>query len=241
MAAAIDEEFRPIKINYEIHGNSQYKETMRPQRSAVIAALVVFGACTSAAPELAHPARTPTNTPPPDIGAITQQVRVTRNASRGPRNCLPENVGRQVSNFFAALNRGDLDEVMASFTDNLGWYSVTEGNRRNDGRHFVAHEPEELRAYFEDRVQHNERLHLLEIDVDFERSRNIGHVAYNILRSADDLRGYATEAGGKGAIDCETGRIAIWSMGQRREPFNVGNLCPGKPKPPGVAIACARP
>ena len=65
-------------------------------------------------------------------------------------------------------------------------------------------------------------------------------MAYDLLRSADDLTQYADQAVGKGAIDCETGRIAIWSVAQSPKPRLVGGLCPGESDPPKVAIVCAR-
>jgi hypothetical protein len=69
---------------------------------------------------------------------------------------------------------------------------------------------------------------------------NLGQVAYTLRRTADDLAAYAREAGGKGAIDCDTGGIAVWSMAQGHEPLPFGDLCLGEPQPPHVAIACAR-
>jgi hypothetical protein len=171
---------------------------------------------------------------------VSQQIRVSRDTSRGPRACQPEHVGRLVADFFAAVNRGEADRVTEFFTPGLGWYSVTEGNPNNGGRHFVAYKPSRLQKYFGDRVSRNERMYLVEIDVAYERAGNLGHVAYNLLRSADDLTEYAAEAGGKGAIDCEGGRIVVWSMGQGPKPQPAGTLCPGQPDPPHIAIACAR-
>ncbi|MQB01234.1 MAG: hypothetical protein GEU78_13235 [Actinobacteria bacterium] len=126
------------------------------------------------------------------------------------------------------------------FTENFEWYSATEGNPRNGGRHFVAYHRAKLQAYFLERISHDERMYLLEIDVGYERARNLGHVAYNLLRTADDLTEYAAEAGGKGAIDCDSGRIEVWSMAQGPKPQPVGDLCPEEPVPPDIAIACAR-
>jgi ketosteroid isomerase-like protein len=167
------------------------------------------------------------------------QVKVTRTTTEGPERCSSSQVGETVTNFFAALNRGDVHAVMDAFTDKLGWYSVTEGDPDKRGRHFVSYNPTKLRSYFKDRVRHNERLYLLEIDVAYERPGNLAHVAYDILRSADDLKGLAPNAIGKGAIDCDTGRITVWSMAHRQE-STPGSLCPGEPDPPTVAIVCAR-
>jgi hypothetical protein len=199
--------------------------------------LAVLGACTSSAREGGEaPGRDPVH----EGRLIRQEVRVTRDARRGPQPCRPGNVAQQVVDFFSAVNRGASSRITEFFTPQLGWYSVTEGNPRAGGRHFVAREPAELRTYFRGRIREHELLHLIEIDVDYERAGNLGHVAYSLRRTADDLAGYALEAGGKGAIDCDSGGIAVWSMAQGREPLPFGGLCPGEPEPPHVAIACAR-
>ncbi len=113
-------------------------------------------------------------------------------------------------------------------------------------RHFVSHgyDPQKLGAYFERRAEHRERLQLLEIDVahDPERS-DIAHIAYSLERTADDL-GKAFEAQpiaqGKGAIDCPTGTIAVWSMGHDTRLRGEFSLCSGEPDPPRIALACVR-
>jgi hypothetical protein len=201
------------------------------------AILALLAACSSGArPGADTPGEAPANA----RRSIWQEVRITRDSGRGPPSCHPENVGELVVDFFGAVNRGEVDRIIDFFTPQVGWYSVTEGNPHAGGRHFVAYEPAELRRYFRERVGEHEHLLLLEIDVDYERAGNLGHVAYDLRRTADDLAKYAVEAGGKGAIDCDTGRIAVWSMAQGPEPLLTGGLCPGDPIPPDVAIACAR-
>lgn len=213
-----------------------YPEYVNSSGLIALATAVVFGACTSAPQSVTGPLA---GRDPSPEARLTQQVRVTRDATAGPLHCRPEQVGRLVVDFFAAVNRGHLADIMRAFTKKNGWYSVTEGNPRNGRRHFVAYRPAKLRSYFKARIRQHERMHLVEIDVGYERPGNLGHVAYSLIRSADDLDGYAEEAAGKGAIDCASGRIAVWSMGQIKKPI-PGNLCPGTPDPPAVAIACAR-
>ncbi|HEX2049182.1 MAG TPA: hypothetical protein VHJ34_00955 [Actinomycetota bacterium] len=121
-----------------------------------------------------------------------------------------------------------------------GWYSVTEQNSRDGGRHFVARNADELREYFHERVRQEERIYLVEIDVEYERARNVAHVAYGFHRTALDLGDYAPESVGKGAIDCDSGLISVWSMAQGDEPVPLGGLCPGEPDLPSVVLACAR-
>lgn len=206
-----------------------------------LVAVVLLGSCNPSGPQAADRAAD-REQPSPSLDGRpgSQKPRVTRDLARGPEACHPGNVGRHVTKFLDAVNRGRTERVTDFFTRNLGWYSVTEGNPRNGGRHFVAYEPSKLEAYFEQRASLNERMYLLEIDVAYERPGNLGHVAYSLLRTADDLGQYAAEAGGKGAIDCTSGRIAVWSVAQSRKRVQGGGLCPGRPDPPDVAIACAR-
>ena len=207
--------------------------------SVATAALLITAACSSV-PE------TEANEPAPDPSNPTmrlsesQDIRVTRDADRGPQACRPQQVGETVIAFFNAVNRSEVEEALKYLAPELGWYSVTEGNPRDGGRHFVAYDANKLRNYMQRRVRVDERMHLLEIDVDYERARDIGHVAYNLLRTAKDLTDYAPEVGGKGAIDCASGRIAVWSMAQGPKRLLVGGLCPGQADPPALAVACAR-
>ena len=201
--------------------------------------LLVLAACTSGAGTVdSRPDSEVSDTT--ETGTATQQIRVTRDTDHGPEACHPQQVGETVIKHFEAINEGDTDTAMNYVAPERGWYSVTEGNPRNGGRHFVARNPKKLGEYFDERVQQHEQIYLVEIDVDYERARNVGHVAYNLLRTADDLTDYAEQAGGKGAIDCDSGLIAVWSMGQGPEPISVGELCPQEAAPPQFAIACAR-
>jgi hypothetical protein len=199
--------------------------------------LALAAGCTSSATQPVDVAAT--SAPSPSVGPEKQNVRVTRDGHRGPRACHPRNVGRVVVDFFAALNRGNAGGAANHFTDDLGWYSATEGNPEGGRRHFVAYDAAELRTYLNQRVAEHERLYLLSIDVDYEPARNIGHVAFSGYRTADDLTDFSPRVGGKGGIDCATGRIAVWSLAQHARPV-PGNLCPGRPDRPTVAIACAR-
>jgi hypothetical protein len=177
----------------------------------------------------------------PSAQGTTQQVRVTRDGQRVPISCTPEEVGKLVVGFFAAINEGAV-EASRFFTPDMEWYSVTEWSREAGKRHFVSngYDPEELESYFQRRAEQHERVRLLEIDVAYESARNIGHVAYALKRTADDLPESDPIVIGKGAIDCDTGRIAVWSMSHDTRFQTPPAVCPGEAKPPKVAIACAR-
>ena len=203
------------------------------------ATLLILGACTSG-PDSVGDRPGPEASDTTEASAVKQQIRVTRDTDRGPEVCRPQQVGETVVDHFDAINEGDADRAMNFVTPERGWYSVTEGNPRDQGRHFVARDSGKLRDYLHERVRQEERIYLVEIDVDYERASNIAHVAYGFHRTALDLADYAPEGGGKGAIDCDTGLISVWSMAHRNEVVPLGDLCPGGSDPPRIALACAR-
>lgn len=213
-----------------------HKSILATSAASLLAALACTAPTDTSSNRRANDGSTPSVIP----ATTSQDIRVTREGHRGPQACRPQRVGATVAGFFGAVNRGDSDRALAFFTRDFRWYSVTEGDPQNGGRHFVAGDLNALDDYFHERVNANERMFLLEIDVGYERARDVVHVAYNLLRTADDLTEYAAQAGGKGAIDCDSGRIAVWSMAQGPKPLLVGELCPGKADPPEIALACAR-
>ena len=171
----------------------------------------------------------------------TQELRVTREAQSGPPSCDPQQVGELVTGFFGTINEGTAD-ASSFFAPDMEWYSVSEWSRVSGKRHFVSYgyKPKELVSYFKRRIRQHEQLHLLEIDVSYDEQRNLGHVSYAIERTADDLDGSEPIVLGKGAIDCDTGTIAVWSMSHDARYQKAPALCPGEAKPPKIAIACAR-
>ena len=184
-----------------------------------------------------QPDPTVSETKPP----ITQEIKVTRDTDLGPEACRPRQVGETVVNHFQAINQGDPEEAMSHVDPEGGWYSVTEGNPRRDGRHFVTSDSDELLGYLTDRVAVNERVYLREIDVGYDDARNLGHVSYVLVRTADDLDVYGDIAQGKGAIECDTGKIRVWSMAQAKGIMRgMLGVCPGEPDPPEIALVCAR-
>jgi hypothetical protein len=165
------------------------------------------------------------------------RVVVTRRDPSLPAGCRPRPLARRIAAFFHAFNRGDptaLDHVDPT----EGWYSVTDGRRR----HFVTYSREGFPRYFARRHRHGERLRLEQVDVSY--ARGLGHIAYVIDRRADDLRRLGithTTAIGKGAVDCETGRIVVWSMAMPRWlAGEAPEVCPRPPQPTRAIVACAR-
>jgi hypothetical protein len=202
--------------------------------------LMLQPACDEAAlPEIRS--ENPIATALPRTEPTAQRVRVTRDRQRGPQSCSPQEVGELVVDFFAAFNEGVV-EASSFFAPDMEWYSISEWNREGGKRHFVSYgyEPETLESYFQRRAKQHEQLRLLEIDVIYERERNLGHVVYALERTADDLPSSDPIVNGKGAIDCETGTIAVWSMSHDTRWQRAPDICPGNAEPPEIALACVR-
>ena len=142
--------------------------------------------------------------------------------------------------FLQRVNAG-IDPT-GSFASSFQWYSMTEGNPKDDGRHFVTFERDELAEYFEGRAAHDETMKLVSLSLDYEAERDISHITYIIERTADDTAEFGTMVTGKGAIACGEGKIELLSMGMAKDIMEgVGRYCP-EPEAPdaNVAAVCAR-
>src|SRR5918992_4802722 len=106
---------------------------MRLVLSTLVLITVLTG-CSSATPQTRWD-ETRKHSPTPDETTPAHGIRVTRDTTRGPAACHPKSVGKLVVRFLRAVNRGDVDTAMESFTANVGWYSITEGNPNRGGRH----------------------------------------------------------------------------------------------------------
>lgn len=169
----------------------------------------------------------------------TQRVVVTRDSDSAPASCRPSAVGDLVVGFLQTVNAGT--DPTASFASSFQWYSMTEGDPRRDGRHFVAYDLTKLSKYFDKRVAQNESMKLLELSVQYDRARDLGHIQYVIERRADDTSDFGTIATGKGAIACAEGKIELLSMGMAKDIMvGIGPLCPEPQQPePNAAVVCA--
>jgi hypothetical protein len=174
-----------------------------------------------------------------------ERVTVTRDDPGLPNGCRPLQVAHRITAFLAAFNRGDRSAARYAAPElgpYGGWYSVTEGNPRRGGRHFVATRQSDLVRYFIRRHRHGERLRLLEVSVSV--ASGLGHIAFAVDRRADDLRrlGIRTNvAFGKGALRCEDGKIVVWSMGMHAGRSDLAfETCPPPPIRQRAILACAR-
>ncbi len=207
--------------------------------SLIVVLPALLLSCQAARPETkaADPVTVASSPTPPSA----QEVRVTREGRHAPAPCRPDEIGEMIVGFLKAINEG-LVEASSFFASDMEWYSVSEWSPQEGKRHFVSngYQPEELESYFARRALQREVVHLLEINVGYERARNLGHVAYTLERTADDLPRSDRIVIGKGAIDCATGKIAVWSMSHDTRFQRAPAMCPGEAKPPRIAIACAR-
>jgi hypothetical protein len=174
-----------------------------------------------------------------------ERVVVTRDDPEMPSGCRPPRVAARIAAFLEAFNRGDGSAARFAAPElapHGTWYSVTDGNPRRGGRHFVAERQSALVRYFIGRHRSGERMRLLEVAVGF--GNQLGHIEFRVDRRADDLRGLGIRtniAYGNGAMRCEDGRIVAWSMGMPAGPKPAAfRICPPPPFPVGAIVACAR-
>lgn len=176
----------------------------------------------------------------PTHSASPPAIVIARDDTSFPDPCRPHSVARLVLDFFRAFNRGDDGELARLLAPEpaFQWYSAPGPG----GRVVAKYRPSAARAYFAQRHRHGERLNLVMIDVDYERERDVGHVSYVITRQANDLEpiGEPGLVVGKGAIDCGSRTVAVWSMGHVEQ--EIAWPCP---RPPGWeegdgVVACAR-
>ena len=160
--------------------------------------------------------------------------------SDAPEGCQPDDVGRLVVQFFEAFNAGNVatrvDEFIAP-ASSFGWFSVQGiGERLNND----AYDRESLGDYLQRRSETGEKLRLIAMDTEYEQARNVTHIAYNVERNAPDQRNGAAVVVGKGAIDCESGKIMVWSMGTSDGGPQALCLTVPTPVDPESPIVCVR-
>ncbi len=125
----------------------------------------------------------------------------TIEADGTPELCQPSNVQRSVERLVDALNTSDLaaaDDAVAS-EPRFQWFSadperigVNESSDRST-----------LRQFFADQTASGYEYEVTSLDVNFYRSTDrTGNFQFEL-----------SDRSGKGAIDCDTGLIMVWTMG----------------------------
>lgn len=131
--------------------------------------------------------------------------------STAPPLCTAEAVRQSVDRFVAAMNDGDaaIAEALVAPSLRFGWFSVDSERLGSD-----AKDRSTLGSYLRNRVDALEQTELLEFDFSSYRAQDrTGHFAFRFAQRSTDY-GDATVIG-KGAIDCDTGLIIVWSVGPR--------------------------
>ncbi|MCP4960581.1 MAG: hypothetical protein GY925_15100 [Actinomycetia bacterium] len=160
--------------------------------------------------------------------------------SDAPDGCGPDAVGRLVIGFFEAFNSGDIEGRVDEFiapANRFAWFSVDGVGERFDDD---AKDRSTLGSYLQERSDAGERLGLVAMDAEYEQARNITHIAYNVERTEPETLEGAKVVVGKGAIDCESGKIMVWSMGTSEGGPQA--LCRSAPTntDPELPIVCVR-
>jgi hypothetical protein len=182
-------------------------------------------------------------------------VVVTRDTQALPAGCSPRETAEMLARFAEAVNTGDPEALERIFVieDSPGrpvgtgtgfhWYSLTEGRARarRPWRHAALYDRAELLPYFAERHAKHERWELLSVTVTPSNRRGAAGITFAFRRTADDLPSWLTGlAGGKGGVDCSTGRIFLWSSAQNDAAADVGVTCP-RPRgwsPGDAVLAC---
>lgn len=194
-------------------------------------ALAAMGACS--------PATSSSEVPVTDTGPPRQSFVVSSEKGSAPDTCRAEAAGELMVNFLHDVNTGA--DPTRWFASTFEWYSMTEGNPRKGGRHFVTYDRADLADYFAKRAEHDESMKILGLSVQYDRDRNIGHLVFELKRTADDTEKFGRIAHGKGAIDCDPGKIMMMSTGMSKGIADDMSLpCPKPEKPErNVAVVCS--
>lgn len=203
------------------------------------------------APATAAPSQvisTSDGTPSEQPAATAEQpvrIVVTRDGSQRPAGCGPREAAGLLLELLGAANVGDQERLARFFGPGFQWYTVTEGDPKNGGRHVLASTRSDALTYLAERRRSGEEQRLMVVDVG-PGGRGAG-VGFVLRRRAADLTPAGSEhvAHGKAEIDCALGTIDIWSMSSlpaSAEALNGTGQCPPPAggRSPSAVIACTR-
>lgn len=145
--------------------------------------------------------------------SVTATEAVASSAAVEPtpaERCAEQLTGDTVESFIAAYTNGDPDLTDRFFADEgkFQWYSEPP-----DRLHEAAHDRASLDQYLSDRHAEGDRLRLVELNHNGYRSFDkTGHFDFSVRRNEVD------DVIGKGAIDCLSGGIMVWSLGPNPGP-----------------------
>jgi hypothetical protein len=148
--------------------------------------------------------------------STTTLASATSTTAGVPQACKAAGTTALVKGFFAALSQGRVGDLERFFAPpvRFQWYSngVEPGVRLDE----PARDRSTLLGYLQQRQAMRE--HIVVEAVDFNGYRDADRTAHFrmlLRRAADDIPGGPRQLGGKGAVDCDTGRLMVISIGAR--------------------------
>lgn len=200
-----------------------------------IAALaLVLGAC-SAKGDI-RSAATPSF--PRGQGMPDGQVVVSRDLVGAPSDCTPQALGQLIVSFLNAVDEGTVNTSLDAFVapvQDFKWYS--DGSSSTPRLNEASQDRSTLAHYFADRHRLGEAAQLLQLAVAVREANDIADIQFILRRVASDLPVAKPYSHGKGAVDCTSGQIIVWSLGEPSP--TVGDaICPASDPASGKPIAC---
>lgn len=128
-----------------------------------------------------------------------------REGASAPPGCDSTQVVNWITAFLDAAQRGDA----ASMADRFVEVPIASVDDRPKGEFRQLFSRDKLVAYYMERYRAGESQSLRRINVGYSGGR--AQFGFEIDRQASDLDGVVP---GKGEIDCESGQISIWNVGQ---------------------------
>ncbi len=148
--------------------------------------------------------------------SATTLASATSTTAGVPQACTAAGTTALVKGFFAALSQGRVQDLERFFAPPIRfqWYTngVEPGVRLDES----AHDRSTLLGFLQQRQAMRE--HMVVEAVDFNGYRDADRTAHFELllrRTADDIPGGPQLLLGKGAVDCDTGRLVVISIGPR--------------------------
>lgn len=141
----------------------------------------------------------------------TSDSSTTTGPLQQPETCGADEARRAVNTLLEALNNGDAATADAAVAPEprFLWFSV-DPERLNS----AASDRTTLLGFFQDMISAEIQTEVASFTFNSYRAQDrTGNFGFHLRqRSAD---GPATEVAGKGAIDCETGHVMLWTVGPR--------------------------
>lgn len=168
-------------------------------------------------------------------------ISVTRDDPTLAPGCRPRAVAERLLAFIDALNKKDASRVATFFGQGFRWFSITGSPGATQG-HFTAYSRRDAVRYVTQRGDFN--LALRSVEVGSPAGPERGDFGFELVwGKAINGQEERWQVVGKGAINCATREIDVWSMAVRPHgQEEQTSLCPGVSEPArsGVVIACAR-